>query len=450
MSLEALIAKGKSSRPKAGNSGGKARTNGRGGRANRRQQSAPYSRAPTSPKISGSLGKRVFVGNLSFDVTWKELKDLMKQAGDVVKADVALDPSGRSKVSVVEFRTPAGARSAIDSLQNIDLMGRPIFLREDREAALVAPSRSGITMPARASTMGRGGGGFHGGRLGGGSNNCKVFCGNLAFEVQWQDLKDHMRQAGNVIHADVFVSADGRSKGCGVVEYSRPFEARAAISQLCDTELLGRPILVREDHGEGDRRGGGMNGGSAGARVYVGNISWDVAWQDLKDYMRQAGNVKYVDLFQEPNTGRSKGCALVEYERADEAHIAIRELNDTELMGRLIFVREDREEGIALNKGMGSIGGEQQLPAGGVYPGAEGRQVYVGNLSWECDWKELKDHFKQVGNVQFVEIPEDDQGRSKGYATVRYSSEQGADRAIRDLNESVLLGRRILVREDNR
>jgi hypothetical protein len=24
-------------------------------------------------------------------------------------------------------------------------------------------------------------------------------------------------------------------------------------------------------------------------RVYVGNLSWDVAWQDLKDHMRQAG-----------------------------------------------------------------------------------------------------------------------------------------------------------------
>lgn len=56
----------------------------------------------------------------------------------------------------------------------------------------------------------------------------------------------------------------------------------------------------------------------------------------------QAGNVKFVDLFQEPG-GRSKGCAVVEYETAQEAHAAIRDLHDTDLMGRLIFVREDRE-----------------------------------------------------------------------------------------------------------
>ena len=57
----------------------------------------------------------------------------------------------------------------------------------------------------------------------------------------------------------------------------------------------------------------------------------------------QAGNVKYVDLFQEAG-GRSKGCAVVEYETPQEAHAAIRNLHDTELKGRTMFIREDREE----------------------------------------------------------------------------------------------------------
>jgi hypothetical protein len=30
-----------------------------------------------------------------------------------------------------------------------------------------------------------------------------------------QDLKDHMRQAGDVVHADVMTMPDGKSKGCG-------------------------------------------------------------------------------------------------------------------------------------------------------------------------------------------------------------------------------------------
>lgn len=53
-----------------------------------------------------------------------------------------------------------------------------------------------------------------------------------------------------------------------------------------DSELMGRPILVREYISDGGNFGRGVGGG-AGARVFVGNLAWKVQWQDLKDYMRQ-------------------------------------------------------------------------------------------------------------------------------------------------------------------
>ena len=62
-------------------------------------------------------------------------------------------------------------------------------------------------------------------------------------------------------------------------------QASNAISQLSETELMGRPILIREDRGDGGKHGRGV-GGVAGARVFVGNLSWQVTWQALKDHMR--------------------------------------------------------------------------------------------------------------------------------------------------------------------
>ncbi len=62
-------------------------------------------------------------------------------------------------------------------------------------------------------------------------------------------------------------------------------QAKNAISQLSETELMGRPILVRQDRGDSGSHGHGV-GGAAGAKVYVGNLSWEVQWQDLKDHMR--------------------------------------------------------------------------------------------------------------------------------------------------------------------
>ena len=98
----------------------------------------------------------------------------------------------------------------------------------------------------------------------------------------------------------------------------------------------------------GVKRGGGMGmgranvGGGAGTSVYVGNLSWDVSWQDLKDHMKNAGNVVHADVMM-GNDGRSRGCGLVTFASAQDAENAIAILNDTDLNGRPIFVREDRE-----------------------------------------------------------------------------------------------------------
>lgn len=89
------------------------------------------------------------------------------------------------------------------------------------------------------------------------------------------------REAGEVIYCDVMKERDGRSKGCGIVEFSTPEEAQEAIKTLTDTEIKGRMIFVREDRETTSSAGGFGNRG--GCNVYVGNLSYETSWQDLKD-----------------------------------------------------------------------------------------------------------------------------------------------------------------------
>jgi RNA recognition motif-containing protein len=51
-----------------------------------------------SLRDSSQQDRRVYVGNLSYDVKWHHLKDFMRQAGEVLFADVLLLPNGMSKV----------------------------------------------------------------------------------------------------------------------------------------------------------------------------------------------------------------------------------------------------------------------------------------------------------------------------------------------------------------
>lgn len=79
----------------------------------------------------------------------------------------------------------------------------------------------------------------------------RLYVGNLAWDVSWQDLKDHFKSVVSVLRAEVFIGKDGRSKGCGIVELYKIDDAIIAIGALNNSLLKGRPIFVREDREEG-------------------------------------------------------------------------------------------------------------------------------------------------------------------------------------------------------
>jgi len=401
---------------------GGGRGRGRGGRYARRH--VPYRNSGDGGGGDSDRSRRVYVGNLSWNVTWRELKDYMKTTGcEVTRADVMLGHDGRSKgCGIVEFATVDGARRAVLTLNDTELNGRQIFVREDREEGFGGRSEN------------RGGGGAESEDLADAQSR-RVYVGNIPWDVAWQDLKDHMRQAGEVLFAEVLKNPDGRSKGCGIVEYSQPSEAKDAINDLNDTELNGRMIFVREDRENVNAPSMHDSDGDTPMHnpvtsVYVGNVSFECSWQDLKDHMRQAGNVDQANILHFED-GRSKGCAIVTYQKPQDAQRAIRELQNSILHGRPIFVREDREQA-------------------SQFTATQPLQLFVGNLSYDTTWRDLKHHFRQCGEVERAEVMEGPDGRKRGYGTVRFYRSRDAQNAIRRFNGDDFMGRRLEVRVDHK
>lgn len=236
--------------------------------------------------------------------------------------------------------------------------------------------------------------------------------------------------------------SDGRSKGCGIIEYSLSNDAQQAIKILTDTELKGRMIFVREDREYSSPIGTHQKIAyryvGTGTSVYVGNLNYETSWQDLKDHMRQAGNVDQANILTGEN-GRSKGCGIVTYQKIQDANRAIRELQSSILNGRPVIIRESREP-TCRNAGRLS---PRVLNRSDTHIGY---QLFVGNLSYDTSWRELKDHFRQCGDVERVEIIEGSDGRKKGFATVCFSKKKDANNAIIKLNGVELQGRVLEVR----
>ena len=77
-----------------------------------------------------------------------------------------------------------------------------------------------------------------------------------------------------------------------------------------------------------------------------------------------------------------------------------------------------------------------------------GRNLFVGNLSFKIGEAELKQLFEQKGGVESVTVMRDmATGRSRGFGFVEMSSEEAAQKAIKELNEFSVDGRNLTVNE---
>ncbi len=100
----------------------------------------------------------------------------------------------------------------------------------------------------------------------------KLYVGRLPYSTTDQQLNDLFSQYGQVLSATIIIDREmNRSKGFGFVEMSDDQEAQNAMSQLNNSTLEGRTIIVNEANerreprsGGGDRRGGGGGGYRSG------------------------------------------------------------------------------------------------------------------------------------------------------------------------------------------
>lgn len=100
------------------------------------------------------MAKKLYVGNLGYNITSSDLEKLFSQFGTVQSAEVIMDrATNRSKgFGFVEMNSDEEAQAAINALQGKDYGGRPLTVNEAR--------------PREERRFGGGGGGGRGGGRG--------------------------------------------------------------------------------------------------------------------------------------------------------------------------------------------------------------------------------------------------------------------------------------------
>jgi len=80
-------------------------------------------------------------------------------------------------------------------------------------------------------------------------------------------------------------------------------------------------------------------------RLFVGNLSYDAAEDDIQTLFAGAGEVDRVEIITNHRSGRSKGYGFVTMKSVDDAKVAAKKLHDVEHLGRKILVSGAKSEG---------------------------------------------------------------------------------------------------------
>ncbi|KAK9814909.1 hypothetical protein WJX73_001756 [Symbiochloris irregularis] len=99
-------------------------------------------------------------------------------------------------------------------------------------------------------------------------------------------------------------------------------------------------------------------------------------------------------------------------------------------------------------RGRGGRNPAERRPPPGTPGESSGLQVVVHNLPWSCTWQVLKDHFAECEGLERADVIIDNDGRSRGFGTVRFQSPEAANGSVETMNNTEIGGRVVSVRID--
>jgi len=164
---------------------------------------------------------------------------------------------------------------------------------------------------------------------------------------------------------------------------------------------------------------------SRGPNLFVGNLSWNVDEDWMRQEFEEFGELSGVRLMTDRETGRSKGFGYVEFVNAVDAAKAHRAKQGAELDGRVMnvdFANARQSTGDRQDNRRKSYGDQTGEPT---------ETLFLGNLSFDVTQDDVSEAFAPHGTVLGVRLPTDrETGAPKGFGYVTFASVEEATTAL--------------------
>merc|ERR1719220_2010919 len=131
--------------------------------------------------------------------------------------------------------------------------------------------------------------------------------------------------------------------------------------------------------------------------------------------------------------GRNKGFGFVSFEDSESAEKAVDDLNGTEMNGKTLYVGRAQKKAERQQ--------ELKLERLNRYQGVN---LYVKNLDDSIDDERLRKEFTPYGTITSARVMCED-GRSKGFGFVCFSSPEEATKAVTEMNGRIIVAKPLYV-----
>ncbi|ORY56916.1 uncharacterized protein BCR38DRAFT_355433 [Pseudomassariella vexata] len=170
--------------------------------------------------------------------------------------------------------------------------------------------------------------------------------------------------------------------------------------------------------------------------VFVQQLAARLRTRDLKEFFEKTGPVNEAQIVKDRISGRSKGVGYVEFKNEESVTAAL-QLTGQKLLGIPVIVQlTEAEKNRQVRTTEGSGTHANSIPF---------HRLYVGNIHFSITETDLQNVFEPFGELEFVQLQKDDNGRSRGYGFVQFREADQAREALEKMNGFDLAGRPIRV-----
>merc|ERR1719151_28930 len=189
--------------------------------------------------------------------------------------------------------------------------------------------------------------------------------------------------------------------------------------------------------------------------VYIKNFGEDLGDEKLKEVFSKFGKITSYKVVKDRDVvkseegeevmdsgpdGKNKGFGFVSFEDSESAEKAVDELNGVEMFGKTLYVgraQKKAERQQELKKKFEQLKLERLNRYQGV-------NLYVKNLDDTIDDERLRKEFAPYGTITSAKVM-NEEGRSKGFGFVCFSSPEEATKAVTEMNGRIIVAKPLYV-----